>query len=132
MGGEHIGKINRIVKDGSAFLENQYLATEYGTEAYAHSTVVQQCGLSVGDVIAFSIHVSKSGQPQVSAPCWRCCSDNWQHDGLSVDQPRAPSYVKAEIKPRAIIVKAEAKPRAVIRPQTGMFPTPQAKRARVA
>jgi len=87
--GEHAGKVSKIVKDGSAFLESPQLAALHGAEVYAHASVVQKCGLSVGDVLAFSVHISQTGQPQVSAPCWKCVTDNWKVSGFIVGNGNA-------------------------------------------
>merc|ERR1712008_96171 len=45
-------------------------------DAYVHHAVMKQCDLVEGNLIAFDIHVSSAGNPQVSAPCWICCSDD--------------------------------------------------------
>lgn len=69
--GAHMGKISRILSNGCAFVECAEVNEAYGQDAYIHSSVVQQCGLEAGDEIAFNVHVSSRGLPQVSAPVWK-------------------------------------------------------------
>lgn len=97
--GEQVGQITRMVSDGSVFLDCPALAQQYGTEVYCHSSVVEQCGLQVGETIAFTVHVNKRGQPQVSAPCWKCISPHWRLDKAIAGeyQSTAPSEFSQEV-----------------------------------
>lgn len=72
--GEHQGMVINQKDSGCAFVDNEELENAHGKKAYIHSSVMQQCGLFEGNLIAFKVHVSGSGNPQVSAPCWICCS----------------------------------------------------------
>lgn len=71
--GEYVGKITRIIREGSGFVECAELSKVHGRDVFLHQTVVEQCGLAMGDTISFSVHISNIGNPQVSAPCWKCC-----------------------------------------------------------
>jgi len=70
---EHHGQVSRILPNGNGFLDCPELSRAYGRDVFLHNSVIQECSLALGDNIAFSLHVSPSGNPQVSAPCWKRC-----------------------------------------------------------
>jgi len=74
--GKYQGLVARLLNHGSSFLDCKEVSESFGRDAYVHSAVMKQCELVEGNLIAFDIHVSSSGNPQVSAPCWICCSDD--------------------------------------------------------
>lgn len=106
---ENRGSISRILPNGNGFIQCPEISTAYGRDAYIHGTVVQQCGLNVGDVIAFEIHVNKDGNPQASAPCWQQVGfAGGQAAGQASGQ--APSWA------------LQAQPAVAPTPGTGMMP----------
>jgi len=72
--GIFVGSVTRASTTGTCFIECPGVIAVHGSEAAAHSNVVEKCGLLVGDVIAFSVFVSAQGKVWVSAPCFKCCS----------------------------------------------------------
>jgi len=74
--GKYQGLVARLLVHGSSFLDCTEVSECFGRDAYVHHAVMKQCDLVEGNLIAFDIHVSSSGNPQVSAPCWICCSDD--------------------------------------------------------
>merc|ERR1711920_296836 len=60
---------------GCGFVDCPDVESQHGKQAYIHSSVMGQCQLCEGNLICFKVHVSSSGNPQVSAPCWICCSE---------------------------------------------------------
>merc|ERR1719162_1497131 len=72
--GMFVGSVTRASSTGTCFIECPGVIAVHGSEAAAHSNVVEKCGLVVGDVIAFAVFVSAQGKVWVSAPCWKCCS----------------------------------------------------------
>eukprot|EP00929_Paragymnodinium_shiwhaense_P020274 TRINITY_DN13575_c0_g1_i1.p1 TRINITY_DN13575_c0_g1~~TRINITY_DN13575_c0_g1_i1.p1 ORF type:complete len:624 (+),score=180.42 TRINITY_DN13575_c0_g1_i1:132-2003(+) len=68
---ENHGRIKRIQPAGSAFVECGNVQARYGRECYIHSTLITEAGLKEGDAVAFKVHVSPAGLPQLSAPFWR-------------------------------------------------------------
>jgi len=82
--GEFTGRVSRVL-DSCGFVDCPELTEQYGKDAYIHGSVMNQCGIREDSVLSFSVHVSQSGSPQVSAPCWVCVSpDKWLRD----DGPR--------------------------------------------
>mmetsp|Transcript_8523 Transcript_8523/g.20225 ORF Transcript_8523/g.20225 Transcript_8523/m.20225 type:complete len:630 (+) Transcript_8523:51-1940(+) len=80
---ENQGSVSRILGNGSGFMDCPELSSVYGKDVFIHGSVVEQCGLRPGDVLAFDVHISKDGNPQVSAPCWvQISSSNNQVPGL--------------------------------------------------
>jgi len=79
--GKYQGLVARILPNGCAFLDCREISEAYQRDAYVHRVVMRQCDLIEGNFISFNIHVSALGNPQVSAPCWICCSDDkWVKD----------------------------------------------------
>jgi len=74
--GRYQGLISKVLPSGSGFLDCKAISETYGRDAYVHHAVMKQCDLVEGNLIAFDIHVNHAGNPQVSAPCWICCSDD--------------------------------------------------------
>jgi len=74
--GKYQGLVARLLPHGCSFLECKEVTECYGRDAYVHHAVMKQCDLVEGNLIAFDVHVSSKGKPQVSAPCWICCSDS--------------------------------------------------------
>lgn len=66
----NMGTVTRVLPNGSGFIDCPEVSGVYGKDVFVHGSVVEQCGLQTGDVLAFDVHVSKDGNPQVSAPCW--------------------------------------------------------------
>jgi len=66
----NMGTVTRVLGNGSGFIDCPEVSEVYGKDVFVHGSVVEQCGLKTGDVLAFDVHVSKDGNPQVSAPCW--------------------------------------------------------------
>eukprot|EP00441_Pelagodinium_beii_P031600 CAMPEP_0197640966 /NCGR_PEP_ID=MMETSP1338-20131121/15073_1 /TAXON_ID=43686 ORGANISM="Pelagodinium beii, Strain RCC1491" /NCGR_SAMPLE_ID=MMETSP1338 /ASSEMBLY_ACC=CAM_ASM_000754 /LENGTH=567 /DNA_ID=CAMNT_0043213861 /DNA_START=103 /DNA_END=1806 /DNA_ORIENTATION=+ len=76
--GEYIGQISRVLPNGLAFIDCADVKFAHGGDAAVHAAIMQECGLSVGDVVAFNLHVSDAGKIWMSAPCWKCCSaEKW-------------------------------------------------------
>lgn len=69
--GEFTGTLRMLDHGGSAWVECPEAHEAYGQDVFVHKNVVGQCSLTVGDTIAFNLHVSSNGQPQVSAPVWK-------------------------------------------------------------
>jgi len=74
--GKYFGILRQLLNTGNGFIECLEIKEEFGKDAFIHQTVVEQCGLTSGDNIAFDVHISSSGSPQVSAPCWVLVGDN--------------------------------------------------------
>jgi len=72
--GLHQGLVAKLMQSGCGFVHCDQLKQTHGKDTYIHETVTKQCSLEEGNLIAFDAHISKSGNPQVSAPCWICCS----------------------------------------------------------
>eukprot|EP00928_Gymnodinium_smaydae_P075883 TRINITY_DN588_c1_g1_i1.p1 TRINITY_DN588_c1_g1~~TRINITY_DN588_c1_g1_i1.p1 ORF type:complete len:475 (+),score=36.48 TRINITY_DN588_c1_g1_i1:99-1523(+) len=69
----------RRIHNGNGFVECREIAEQFGgCDAFMHSRVIEACGVDIGDKIRFDLHISQSGQPQVSAPCWKCLRDTVQ------------------------------------------------------
>eukprot|EP00927_Polykrikos_kofoidii_P062266 TRINITY_DN57078_c0_g1_i1.p1 TRINITY_DN57078_c0_g1~~TRINITY_DN57078_c0_g1_i1.p1 ORF type:complete len:547 (-),score=71.01 TRINITY_DN57078_c0_g1_i1:376-1965(-) len=76
--GDFLGKVGPITSKGNSWLESPQAEAVHGSAPWVHQSVIQQCGLWPGCVIAFSAHLNKSGMPQVTAPVWICCSaEKW-------------------------------------------------------
>jgi len=89
--GKYQGLVARLLSHGCSFLDCKEVSETFGRDAYVHHAVMKQCDLVEGNLIAFDVHVSSAGNPQVSAPCWICCSD----DKLMRDRlPEIPSDVR--------------------------------------
>jgi len=74
--GQYQGLIAKVLESGSAFVDCKAITQAHGRDAFVHHAVMEQCDLIEGNLIAFNIHVNPAGNPQVSAPCWICCSDD--------------------------------------------------------
>lgn len=72
--GKFIGKVKNLAENGCGFVMCPEVTATHGRDAYIYHTVVQDCHLSEGELIAFNLHLNKQGMPQVSAPCWKCIS----------------------------------------------------------
>lgn len=93
-----VGSVTRASSTGTCFIECPGVIAVHGSEAAAHSNVVEKCGLVVGDVIAFSVFVSAQGKIWVSAPCWKCCSTSAENAHTAIvpfkfKGPTVPSQV---------------------------------------
>lgn len=67
----------RNVHNGDGFVKCSEINEQFdGADAYAHKRVMASCGLLVGDTLRFMIHVNSAGRPQVSAPCWKCLTED--------------------------------------------------------
>ncbi|CAD7933780.1 unnamed protein product [Amoebophrya sp. A120] len=71
----HIGKIINLSPAGNGFVECEPMKNEHKQDCFIHSRIMAACQLQVEDVVMFKVHVSKTGTPQVSAPCWRLCNE---------------------------------------------------------
>ncbi|CAD7951295.1 unnamed protein product [Amoebophrya sp. A120] len=71
--GDYFGKIVNMSTAGNAFVETNVLKKEYKNDAYIHDKIMELCHLGLNNVICFRVHISGSGNPQVSAPVWRLC-----------------------------------------------------------
>jgi len=84
--GQRFGILRSLLNTGNGFIECNEIKDEFGKDAFIHQSVVDQCGLTEGDNIAFDVHISSSGSPQVSAPCWVLVSGG-QDAGAPPQQP---------------------------------------------
>lgn len=89
--GETLGRVGELDAKGNAVVEG----VVDGSQVTAKAAVLRQCGLSTGDIIAFSAEEDKSGQFQLASPCWTCCSPGWlkrvfaTEAGAELDEPPA-------------------------------------------
>jgi len=68
--GKYTGDIARLGSVGMGFVSSDAIQRQFGRDVFIHSRVMENCELSLGDHVAFDVHVSGDGQPQLSAPCW--------------------------------------------------------------
>lgn len=108
--GEFLGQVTKVSQTGLGELECPTVMKLHGQAAKIHRGVLQQCALVEGDVVAFSINIdNKTGEPWMSAPCWKCASsETWIEawsEGRQAAQPdidvdrgiaEAPSQAKVE------------------------------------
>ncbi|CAD7938438.1 unnamed protein product [Amoebophrya sp. A25] len=73
--GSYVGKVHNFSSAGNAFVKCDALRKLYDKDAFVHQKVVHICGLALGDVIYFDIHLNESQSPQVSAPVWIKCEN---------------------------------------------------------
>lgn len=80
--GEYIGKVTEASPNENTkanhekiyFVKCIALAEIYGREAWAHTTILSECGLGPGDVVCFKVHINAKGWPQLMAPVWKILS----------------------------------------------------------
>jgi len=76
--GEYVGKVRKLFDNGSSFVECPDVKQEHGHDCYIHHSTMNMCGLQEGDHVSFNVHISQSGKPQMSGPCWLCVSpETW-------------------------------------------------------
>jgi len=81
--GEWFGRLKDPLPNGSSFVEGDELKVQYGREAYIHQSVIDQCALFPGELIAFRVHVNQQGFPQATTPVWKLISDEkWKAPAL--------------------------------------------------
>lgn len=76
--GPFFGELSGKVVHDVCFINCDQIKAAAGRDAACHQNVMQQCGLNLGDVIAFQAHENASGKIWLSAPCWKCCSQDAQ------------------------------------------------------
>ena len=65
---------------GNCFVDAPGAKETYGRDIHCHGKVLSDSGgeLEGGDLIAFNVHVSAQGHPQVSLPVWKAYfSETW-------------------------------------------------------
>jgi len=80
--GQYVGHVSELQAHGSAYVDCPEAVTAYGLPPLIHEGVMTACGLKVGDMIAFNVHVDASGRPQVPAPCWKCCAQETLNNSM--------------------------------------------------
>lgn len=91
--GEFVGYLRTSAQTGRSHVECADVASTHGCEAEIHEKVMEFCGLSAGDIVAFSVKISPAGKPHVLAPCWKCCTE---------DDPTEEGVAQGEAEPGAI------------------------------
>jgi len=101
--GRYQGLVARVLPNGCAFVNCKGVTEKHDRDAYIHQVVMNQCDLVEGNFIAFNVHISSMGYPQVSAPCWICCSDNkWMRDivpATLTEHPRSKRHKRSSSEP---------------------------------
>jgi len=100
--GEFLGQVAEVNAQGYGKMECSSVVEQHSQMANVHSKIVEQCGLVLHDVIAFSVHVGDSGVPWVQAPCWKSISDakfieSWRHTEAPTEE--APPAEEGEELP---------------------------------
>jgi len=121
--GEYQGRIGRAASNGCAVVTCREVAARHGMEAQVHDTVMNLCALTAGDRIAFNLHINAAGNPQVSAPVWRCCL---VHEGVALepglacrecsDMPQMPAIISTNVVKKPVVAEAERKRKALPKP----------------
>lgn len=101
---EHVGYVKKVNEWGNAFVDCPEIKASHQRDAFAHSSVVSACSLEVGETIAFNVHISAAGHPQVSIPCWKYCSDPvqlaWAGPAVLASGPQTPRQRPLPEKPK--------------------------------
>lgn len=76
--GDYVGQLRYKSPQGHGFFDCPDIRSKYGHDPTLTPQKLEECGLQVGDLVAFTMHVdAATGLPLVQAPCWRCCSPAW-------------------------------------------------------
>jgi len=100
--GEYIGKIGddaeaimAMAAGQGTFVQCLAVSEQFGRDVYAHTAVLQECGLVAGDIICFKVHINKKGWPQLTAPVWKILSpEKASSTWVKCDKIRPGSAVK--------------------------------------
>merc|ERR1712187_941619 len=83
--GPYFGTITGANKGEVWFITSEQVTAALGRDAAVHASIMKQCNLAAGDFIAFNAQQAPSGKIWMSAPCWKCCSEdeNLLHESVS-------------------------------------------------
>lgn len=115
--GDHVGKVKELKPESvGTHVECPDIQLQYGKEPFLHNSVVEQCSLVAGEIIAFTLHVNSKGLPQVSTACWKSCSSERYLPALgAVDGNEAQGHPSVSVRPvRGVKRKWEESPDAVL------------------
>merc|ERR1719428_1128176 len=68
--------MKKATNSGCAFLECPAAKERYGRDVYMHAAIIVNCGVRMGDVVAFGVHLNAEGMPQASLPLWKRVPDD--------------------------------------------------------
>jgi len=81
--GHFQGLVKYYPNTGCGFAENDDVRRIHHRDAFIHQHVIRRYGLNSDNLLAFDVHLSSTrGTPQVSLPCWACCSATYRMPGM--------------------------------------------------